>query len=123
MRNSAEFLAEAEKSLGMPIDIISGREEARLIFLGAVHGSPPTEGRRLVIDIGGGSTELISGEGDEPMALYSLFMGCVGVSRRFFPKGEISADRIAKARVAIDLEYTCVFRGRLQHRLQTHRDA
>ncbi len=103
-KNGGEFLKRARHALGHPIDIISGREEARLIYLGAVHGAPTTGGRRLVMDIGGGSTELIVGEDEEPQTLYSLFMGCVSVSKTFFPGGNISKQGIREARVAIDLE-------------------
>lgn len=103
-KNGGEFLKRARHVLGHPIDIISGREEARLIYLGAIHGAPPTDGQRLVMDIGGGSTELIVGEDEEPRTLYSLFMGCVSVSKTFFPAGEITKKGIREARVAIDLE-------------------
>ncbi|MEM6640598.1 MAG: Ppx/GppA phosphatase family protein [Pseudomonadota bacterium] len=107
-KNSGAFLKAARRALGHPIDIVSGREEARLIYLGAVHGAPPSDGRRLVLDIGGGSTELIVGERDEPKTLYSLFMGCVSVSKRFFPDGHITRDGVRAARVAIDLELSPV---------------
>ncbi|MEO1575821.1 MAG: Ppx/GppA phosphatase family protein, partial [Pseudomonadota bacterium] len=103
-KNSNEFLKRARHALGHPIDIVSGREEARLIYLGAIHGAPATDGCRLVLDIGGGSTELIVGEGDEPRTLYSLFMGCVSVSKTYFPDGRITKAGIRDAQVAIDLE-------------------
>ena len=103
-KNSGDFLKRARKALGHPIDIVSGREEARLIYLGAIHGAPTIDGRRLVLDIGGGSTELIVGEGEEPRALYSLFMGCVSVSKTYFPDGHVTMSGIRDARVAIDLE-------------------
>jgi exopolyphosphatase/guanosine-5'-triphosphate,3'-diphosphate pyrophosphatase len=96
-RNGRTFLAEARKALGHPIEIIAGREEARLIFLGVAHTiHHPTE-RRLIVDIGGGSTELIIGAGFHPSHLESLYMGCVSTSERFFSDGEISAKRMRRA--------------------------
>jgi exopolyphosphatase/guanosine-5'-triphosphate,3'-diphosphate pyrophosphatase len=96
-RNGRTFLAEARKALGHPIEIIAGREEARLIFLGVAHTiHHPTE-RRLIVDIGGGSTELIIGAGFHPSHLESLYMGCVSTSERFFADGEISAKRMRRA--------------------------
>ena len=80
-KNSAAFLRKAEAALGFPIEIIAGREEARLIYLGAAHSLPPSPENRLVIDIGGGSTELIIGNGFESLLTESLYMGCE-ISRR-----------------------------------------
>lgn len=98
--NAAEFIQRAEAILGFPIEIIAGREEARLIFSGVVHTTPRVEGKRLVIDIGGGSTEFIIGEGAEPQLLESLHMGCVSYTGRFFAKGEVTEASYAKARTA-----------------------
>ena len=95
------FLERARAALGHPIEIISGREEARLIYGGVAHHLPSEPGRRLVIDIGGGSTELIIGEGLAPLELESLRLGCVVLSERFFEEGKISAKRMAAARVAV----------------------
>jgi len=104
-RNSAELLTESEAALGHPIEIISGLEEARLIYQGVRQDRPP-EGRRLVVDIGGGSTELIIGGDTEPELLDSRFMGCVSWSMRFFPDGRITKKRFGKAitaaRVGLD---------------------
>ena len=104
-RNSGALLEAAEAAVGHPIEIISGHEEARLIYGGVQHDRPP-EGRRLVVDIGGGSTELIIGEDTEPAMLDSRFMGCVSWSMRFFPDGRISKKRFQKAitaaRVGLD---------------------
>ena len=104
-RNSGALLEAAEAAVGHPIEIISGHEEARLIYGGVRHDRPP-EGRRLVVDIGGGSTELIIGEDTEPAMLDSRFMGCVSRSMRFFPDGRISKKRFQKAitaaRVGLD---------------------
>ncbi len=89
--NAHHFLPKAEATLGFPIDIIGGHEEARLIYLGVAHVLPASNAPRLVIDIGGGSTEFIIGRGMEPERLESLKLGCVGVTQRFFPKGELTA--------------------------------
>jgi exopolyphosphatase/guanosine-5'-triphosphate,3'-diphosphate pyrophosphatase len=98
------FMAEAESALGHPIEIISGLEEARLIYKGVTHSLPPNDGQRLVLDIGGGSTELILGEGPTPRVLESLYMGCVSMTERFFPEGRISRAAFDNARVAARLE-------------------
>ena len=103
-KNSAAFLERAQAALGHPIDIIAGREEARLIYLGVSHGVPNEDGRRLVVDIGGGSTECILGEGFEAVATESLFMGCVGYSTRFFPGGALDRDSFRRAQTAAALE-------------------
>jgi exopolyphosphatase/guanosine-5'-triphosphate,3'-diphosphate pyrophosphatase len=84
-RNIADFLPEAEAALGFPIEVIAGREEARLIYTGVSHTLPVSQAKRLVVDIGGGSTEVIIGKGDEPVLMSSLYMGCVNFSRKFFP--------------------------------------
>jgi exopolyphosphatase / guanosine-5'-triphosphate,3'-diphosphate pyrophosphatase len=98
------FLERAREALGHPIEIISGMEEARLIYSGVAHTMPSERGRRFVVDIGGGSTELIIGEGLTPLELESLQMGCVSLSERFFRDGKISAKRVERARVAARLE-------------------
>jgi exopolyphosphatase / guanosine-5'-triphosphate,3'-diphosphate pyrophosphatase len=98
------FLERSREALGHPIEIISGMEEARLIYSGVAHTMPSEPGRRLVADIGGGSTELIIGDGLVPLELESLQMGCVSISERFFRDGKISAKRIERARMAARLE-------------------
>ncbi len=98
-KNSQTFLAQAEEALGHPIDIISGVEEARLIYLGVAHSLAVADQQRLVMDIGGGSTELIIGNDSGPIYMESMEMGCVSVSRNFFPGGGISNKRIEKARI------------------------
>ena len=98
------FQRAAEAALGHPVEVISGIEEARLIYLGVSHHVPSAEEQMLVVDIGGGSTELIIGEGYAPRYLESLFMGCVGLSARHFDGGRVSAARFAKARLAARLE-------------------
>ncbi len=99
-KNAPQFLREARAALGFPIEVIAGREEARLIYLGVAHSMPPTPHRRLVIDIGGGSTELIIGTGLEPELTESLYMGCVSYSLRFFPEGRIDKPRMKAAELA-----------------------
>jgi exopolyphosphatase/guanosine-5'-triphosphate,3'-diphosphate pyrophosphatase len=103
-RNSGEFLAAAERALGQPVEVISGMEEARLIYLGVSHHTDTTEGTNFVLDIGGGSTELIIGEGYEPKHLESLSIGCVGLSKAYFGDGRLSDKRFARARLAARLE-------------------
>jgi exopolyphosphatase/guanosine-5'-triphosphate,3'-diphosphate pyrophosphatase len=103
-RNADAFLAKAEEALGHPVEVISGIEEARLIYLGVSHYTDSSAGANLVIDIGGGSTELIIGEGYEPQHLESLYVGCVGVSRAHFDDGKLSEKRFERARLAVRLE-------------------
>lgn len=98
LRNANAFLMVAETALGCSIDIIGGREEARLIYLGVTQGVPGHEGRRLVIDIGGGSTEVVIGEGTTPLQLESLQHGCVSLTRQFFANGKITPKKWRKAR-------------------------
>lgn len=98
------FLVRAREALGHPIEIISGREEARLIYAGVATNLPREPGRRLIVDIGGGSTELIIGQGLRPLELESLRVGCVLVSERFFADGKLSAKRMAAARMATRLQ-------------------
>ncbi len=104
IRPDCEFLARAEAALGHPIEVISGREEARLIYLGVANGLAPDGGRRLVVDIGGGSTELIVGEGFQAKLRESLHMGCVSMSLRYFPKGKVTAKAMEKAELAGAME-------------------
>lgn len=96
-RNRQEFIERAERVLGYPIEVISGREEARLIYLGVAHTLADDGGKRLVVDIGGGSTEFIIGSRFEPKVLESLHMGCVSYTQRFFPDGDICAERFDEA--------------------------
>jgi exopolyphosphatase/guanosine-5'-triphosphate,3'-diphosphate pyrophosphatase len=103
-RRKQSFLVSARRALGHPIEIISGMEEARLIYSGVAHTLPPDRGRRLVIDIGGGSTEIVIGEGYETLELASMHVGCVSLAKRFFADGRITAKRIQRARLAAQLE-------------------
>lgn len=103
-KNSRQFLQSASEVLGHPISIIGGKEEARLVYLGVSHSLVADNGKRLVMDIGGGSTELIIGEGFEPQHLNSLEMGCVSMSRAFFRNGKLSKNNWEKAGIAAHLE-------------------
>ena len=98
-KNGHEFIQKAAEILPKHIEIIAGREEARLIYLGVSH-TMVNSGRRLVIDIGGGSTELIIGEEFEPIHTESLQMGCVAFTKAFFVDGEINQKSFDKAVVA-----------------------
>lgn len=99
-KNAKEFLQKAEVALGFPIEIISGREEARLIYLGVAHTLPNPRQRQLVVDIGGGSTEFIIGQNIEPIQLESLYMGCVSYSLRFFPEGRVDKHAFREAELS-----------------------
>src|SRR5271157_3352604 len=110
-KNAREFLNRANAVLGSPIEIVAGREEARLIFLGVAHSMPITRDRRLVVDIGGGSTEFIIGSGFEPYKLESLYMGSVNWTLRFFPGGRISRTALKQAELAARVELETIARG------------
>ncbi len=99
-RNRDEFLGKAEKALGFPIDVISGREEARLIYQGVVMQLPKSEERRLVIDIGGRSTELVLGQGHTPSQMESYRVGSVAWSARYFPEGNFTRQAFKVAEIA-----------------------
>ncbi|NOQ15254.1 MAG: exopolyphosphatase [Methyloprofundus sp.] len=101
-KNADQFLLKAEKAIGYPIHIISGIEEARLIYQGVAHSLQSNANRRLVMDIGGGSTEYIIGTNSQPSQKESLRMGCVTVSNRFFADGEISPQRFQKATIYVN---------------------
>jgi exopolyphosphatase/guanosine-5'-triphosphate,3'-diphosphate pyrophosphatase len=104
LSNPEEFLAAAEHALGHPIEIVAGREEARLVYQGMANSRPDDGKRRLVLDIGGGSTELILGEGREPLVMESLHMGCVGLSEAHFASGSISEKAMRRAETSARLE-------------------
>ncbi|PIQ37740.1 MAG: exopolyphosphatase [Lysobacterales bacterium CG17_big_fil_post_rev_8_21_14_2_50_64_11] len=99
------FLVPAETALGHAIEVVSGREEARLIYLGVAHGYPPSGRNRLVIDIGGGSTEFIIGKRYEPLERESLQLGCIATTRRFFADGKLSKRRWREALTEISAEF------------------
>ncbi len=89
-KNSAEFIHQAELILGHEIEIISGREEARMLYLGVAQSTSGNPARKLVMDIGGGSTELIIGDGMQAVARESLYMGCVSYTKKYFKGGKIN---------------------------------
>jgi len=102
--NADQFLAAAERVLGYPIEIISGREEARLVFEGCTRTLPPSRLRRLVVDIGGASTEVIAGRGFTPARAESFKIGCVATTLRYFPDGRIDRPSFRRAQVACAAE-------------------
>ncbi len=110
-KNAPEFLQQAEAALGFPIEVIAGREEARLIYLGVAQGLPQSDAKRLVMDIGGGSTEFIIGSGLEPLKLESLYMGCVSYSQRYFPGGKITKANLRQAELAARIELQTIVAG------------
>jgi exopolyphosphatase/guanosine-5'-triphosphate,3'-diphosphate pyrophosphatase len=99
-KNVPQFLPRAEAALGFPIEVIAGREEARLIYLGVAHSLPNPRDQQLVVDIGGGSTEFIIGRHFKPLQLDSLYMGCVGFSMRYFPDGRVDKKGMKEAELA-----------------------
>jgi exopolyphosphatase/guanosine-5'-triphosphate,3'-diphosphate pyrophosphatase len=99
-RNAREFLTEAEAALGHSIEIVAGHEEARLIYLGAAEALGFDEKRRLVVDIGGGSTEFILGEGRVPLERDSVSMGCVRFGLKYFGDRKIRRSTFEDARIA-----------------------
>ncbi len=109
-KNRNAFLLRAQDALGFPIEVITGREEARLIYAGVYHLQPPTapiqeaDAGRLVIDIGGRSTEIILGHGRTPRLTESFAVGCVSLSMRFFPEGRITQEGFRAAQVAAGAE-------------------
>lgn len=109
-KNAPEFLLQAEAALGHPIEVIAGREEARLIYVGVAHTLPDPHLQQLVVDIGGGSTEFIIGKSFEPRQLESLYMGCVSYSLRYFPDGIIDKKRLKEAEFAARQELQSIVR-------------
>lgn len=98
--NAPQFLQRAQAALGFPIEVIAGREEARLVYIGAAHSVSVVQGKRLVVDIGGGSTEFIIGQGYEPGMMESLYIGCVSMSQRFFPGNQVDETTMRAAEIA-----------------------
>ena len=103
-RNADTFIPKAELALGHSIEIVAGREEARLIYLGVAHSLPASPERRLVVDIGGGSTEFIIGHGLKPHERESLHMGCVNFTKRFFADGSVDKATLKAAEMAARVE-------------------
>lgn len=113
-KNSKEFLPTAEAALGFPIEIISGKEEARLIYCGVAHSMACDGRRRLVVDIGGGSTEFIIGKDYEPEVMESIYIGCVRYSNEFFPDGEINRSSMNAAILAARKEVEVIRKAYLE---------
>ena len=109
-RNAQKFVQQAQIALGFPIEVIAGVEEARLIYIGTSHEAPAVSGNRLVIDVGGGSSEFIIGKGYEPKLLESLYIGCVSHSIRFFPNGVIDPHASKEAELAARREVQVIKR-------------
>jgi exopolyphosphatase/guanosine-5'-triphosphate,3'-diphosphate pyrophosphatase len=103
-RGIERFRQQARRLLGHPVEVISGIEEARLIYLGVSRSLAKVRGSQLVVDIGGGSTEIIQGRGLQPVTMESLYMGCVGLSAAAFPGGELTRRNFRAARQAARLE-------------------
>ena len=103
-RNADTFIPKAELALGHSIEIVAGREEARLIYLGVAHSLQASPERRLVVDIGGGSTEFIIGHGLKPHERESLHMGCVNFTKRFFADGSVDKATLKVAEMAARVE-------------------
>ncbi|MBX3587691.1 MAG: exopolyphosphatase [Ramlibacter sp.] len=99
-RNRDEFLARARQVLGFPIDVVSGREEARLIYQGVAHLLPQSDERRLVVDIGGRSTELILGQGLDARVMESFRVGSVAWSMKYFADGQFTPHAFQMAEIA-----------------------
>jgi exopolyphosphatase/guanosine-5'-triphosphate,3'-diphosphate pyrophosphatase len=114
-KNSRQFLAEANEALGFPIEIIAGREEARLIYLGVAHSLPNSRDSRLVMDIGGGSTEFIIGSGVQPELMDSLYMGCVSFSLKYFADGKIEKSGFRQAELAAKSELQTIVKAYTRH--------
>lgn len=109
-KNAPQFLEEAQAALGFPIEVLYGREEARLIYLGVAHSLPVSRRLRFVMDIGGGSTEFIVGTGIEPKVTESLPMGCVSYSQAYFPDGKVDKASMKKAMLAATNELQWIVR-------------
>ena len=103
-KNAKQFLRKARSALGFPIEVGAGREEARVIYLGVSHSLPASREKRLVVDIGGGSTACTIGSGYQPLRLESLYMGCVSYSLRYFRDGRITKSAFKAAELAARAE-------------------
>ncbi len=98
-KNKELLLQKAEEALGFPIEVVSGPEEARLVFSGVAHELPISDENRLVVDIGGGSTEFIIGKGYQSILVKSLSIGCVSFTKLYFPDGMVTSEAFKKAEI------------------------
>ena len=103
-KNSAEFIQRLEEALGHPIQVVSGVEEARLIYQGTVHSITGPDGKWLVVDIGGGSTEIIIGEKGKPLLMESVQIGCARITKKYFENGSLEKKKFKKALVEAELQ-------------------
>ncbi|WP_433735648.1 Ppx/GppA family phosphatase [Pseudomonas putida] len=108
--NAQLFLASAERHLGFRIDVLTGQEEARLVYAGVAHTIPCQESMRLVVDIGGGSTELILGRGSEPLVTQSIAIGSGTFGARYFAGGRVTAESLLEAERVATLAFDKVAR-------------
>lgn len=106
--NASDVLPRLEAALGFPIEVVAGREEARLIYVGVARDLAPSPDKRLVVDIGGGSTEFIIGSGHTPLRLESLPMGCVSWGLQFFPQQRLSKSNMKRAELAARIEIEAI---------------
>lgn len=113
-KNRDNFIDQAERTIGQEIEIIAGREEARLIYLGVAHAQSDTQCQRLVMDIGGGSTEFIIGRGFEPILTESLHMGCVSMTLKAFANGKLNEKNFHKAILAAEQELRAIRKNYLE---------
>lgn len=114
-KNSSDFIVSAEQAVNHEIEVIAGREEARLIYLGVAHAQADTLSKRFVMDIGGGSTEFIIGQGFEPTLTESLHMGCVSMTLQAFKNGKLNEKNFSKAILAAELELRSIKTQYLRH--------
>lgn len=115
-KNIRQFLPDAERSLGHSIEVITGREEARLIYESVCYGMSADDAEnQLVVDIGGGSTEVIAGRGHAPHLAESLYIGCVSLSATHFRNGRISGERMVRAEQAAQLEIRAIHKNYRDH--------
>ena len=114
-KNGAEFIQIAEEALGHPVQIISGVEEARLIYQGTIHSVTGPDGNWLVVDIGGGSTEVIIGLHSEPLLMESVQIGCVVLSERYFAEGSLDKKKFKKAIVEAKLQLQPIISSVKEH--------
>jgi len=108
--NAQLFLASAERHLGFRIDVISGHEEAQLVYAGVTHSIPSPQSMRLVVDIGGGSTELILGQGAQPLLTESIAIGSGTFGARYFSGGCITAPALLEAERVATQQFETVAR-------------
>ena len=101
-RNAGTFLERARHEAGVDIEVVSGLDEARLIHLGVLQAIPVHDRRLLLVDVGGGSTELLIGRAGDTLAATSLELGAVRLTDRFFPEGHVDPDAVAECRAAIE---------------------